>query len=137
MVPSRFHSFGCYRQGVLEEAARFWNGTDLNMSQCHADACQAPLLIDYVQAERLRGASSYRGWDYWPETLRALLAGDAAAGLMALTIGCAGLGLAVLVGLFLLVNFLRDSSGYRGGVPTVTGMLLISFAMQMLMFAVL
>ena len=137
MVPSGFHGFGCYRQAVLEEATRFWNGTDLNVRQCLANACQSPLLIDYVQAERLRGASSYRGWGYWPEALRALVSGDAAASRLALTIGIGGLGLAVLVGLFLLANVLRGSSGYGGGVPTVMGLVLISFAVQMLMFAVL
>jgi len=137
MVPSGFHGFGCYRQAVLEEATRFWNGTDLNVRQCLANACQSPLLIDYVQAKRLQGASSYRGWGYWPEALRALVSGDAAASRLALTIGIGGLGLAVLVGLFLLVNVLRGSSGYGGGVPTVMGLVLISFAVQMLMFAVL
>jgi polyisoprenyl-phosphate glycosyltransferase len=137
MVPSGFHGFGCYRQAVLEEATRFWNGTDLNVRQCLANACQSPLLIDYVQAERLQGSSSYRGWGYWPEALRALVSGDAAASRLALTIGIGSLGLVVLVGLFLLVNVLRGSSGYGGGVPTVMGLVLISFAVQMLMFAVL
>jgi hypothetical protein len=137
MVPTGFHGFGCYRQAVLEEATRFWNATDLNVRQCLANACEAPLLIDYVQAERLRGASSYRAWGYWPEALQTLLSGDAAASRLALTIGIAGLGMAVLVGLFLLVNVLRGSSGYGGGVPTLMGLVLISFAVQMLMFAVL
>jgi len=44
----------------------------------------------YLQAERLRGASSYRGWGYWPEPLRALVSGDAAASPLALTIGIGG-----------------------------------------------
>jgi len=43
----------------------------------------------------------------------------------------------VLVGLFILLNFLRGSSGYGGGVPTVMGLVLISFTVQMLMFALL
>lgn len=85
---------------MLEEATRFWNGTDLNVRQCLANASQSPLLIDYEQADRLRGASSYRGWGYWPEALRAVLSGDAAASRLALTIGVGGLALAVLVGLF-------------------------------------
>jgi glycosyltransferase involved in cell wall biosynthesis len=137
LVPSGFHGFGCYRQAVLEEATRYWNETDLNVRQCLANACQAPLLIDYAQAERLRGESSYRGLGYWPEALRALISGDAAASRLGFTLGVAGLGLAVLVGLFLLMNFLRGSSGYGGGIPTVMGLVLISFAMQMLMFGVL
>ena len=137
MVSSGFHGFGCYRQAVLEEATRFWNSTDLYVRQCMVYACQSPLLIDYMQAERLRGASSYQCWGYWPEALRALLSRDAAASRLALTVGSAGLGLALLVGMFPLVNLLRGSSGYGGGVPTVMGLVLISFAMQMLMFAVL
>jgi dolichol-phosphate mannosyltransferase len=137
VVPTGFHGFGCYRQAVLEEAARSWHSTDLNVRQCLANACQSPLLIEYVQAERLRGASSYRGWGYWPVALRALLSGDAAASRLALTIGSVGLVLAAMVGLFLLVNFLRGSSGYGGGVPTVMGLVLFSFAVQMLMFALL
>jgi len=137
MVPSGYHGFGCYRQAVLEEAVRFWKATDLNVRQCLTHASQAPLLINYVQADRLRGASSYRGWGYWPEALRALLSGDAAASRLALSIGSAGLGLAVVVGVFLLVNVLLGRSGYGGGVPTVMGLVLISFAVQMLMFAVL
>ena len=137
MVPSGYHGFGCYRQGVLEEAWRLLNATDLNVRQCLANASQAPLLIHYEQAERLHGVSSYKGWGYWPEALRALLSGDAAASRLALTVGCAGLAAAVLVGLFLMVNVLRGTSGYGGGVPTLMGLVLISFTVQMLMFAVL
>lgn len=137
LVPSGFHGFGCYRQAVLEEANRFWTVTDLNVRQCLANACQSPLLIDYEQAERWRGTSSYRGWGYWPEALHALLSGDATSSRLALVIGSIGLVLAVLVGLFILLNFLRGSSGYGGGVPTVMGLVLISFAVQMLMFALL
>jgi glycosyltransferase involved in cell wall biosynthesis len=137
MVPSGFHGFGCYRQGVLEEATRFWNATDLNVRQCLANACQSPLLIDYAQADRLRGASSYQGFGYWSEALRALISGDAAASRLALSIGSTGLVLAVLVGVFVLVNTLRGNSGYGGGVPTLMGLVLMSFAVQMLMVAVL
>ena len=137
VVPSGFHGFGCYRQEVMEEATRLWNATDLNARQCLANACQSPLLIDYVQAERLRGASSYQGWGYWPEAVSSLLSGDAAASRLALMIGSIGLALALLVGVLLLVNFLRGSSGYEGGVPTVMGLVLMSFAIQMLMFGVL
>ncbi len=137
MVPSGFHGFGCYRQSVIEEADRFWNSTDLNVRQCLANSCQAPLLIEYVQPDRMRGTSSYRGWGYWPEALRALISGDAAASRLAFVIGSVGMVLATMVGLFLLLNFLRGSSGYGAGIPTVMGLVLISFAVQMLMIAVL
>ncbi len=136
-VPSGFHSFGCYRQAVIVDALRYWNSTDLSFRQCLTNACQSPVQLEYIQAERLRGLSSYRGWGYWPEALRAILSGDAAASRLALTIGGGGLLLSVLVGIFILANVMGGRSGYGGGVPTVIGLLLISFAVQMLMFAVL
>ncbi len=137
MVPSGFHGFGCYRQSVQEEAVRFWNNTDLNVRQCLINACHAPLLIEYAQADRIRGITSYRGWGYWPEALRALISGDAAASRLAFLIGSMGMVLATMVGMFLVLNFLLGSSGYGGGIPTVMGLVLISFAVQMLMIAVL
>jgi len=137
IVPSGFHGFGCYQREVLNEALQYWNNTDLNFRQCLANASQSPVLMGYRQAERKRGVSSYSSWGYWPEAMRSLVSGDAAASRIALLIGSGGLLLAVLVGLLLLANFLRETSGYSGGIPTVMGLVLLSFAVQMLMFAVL
>ena len=137
IVPSGFHGFGCYRQAVTEEATRFWNYTDPNVRQCLANACHSPMLLDYQLEDRWSGKSSYRDWGYWQEALRALVSGDAAPSRLALAIGSGCLLLTVLVGLLLLVNFLRGTSGYSGGVLTLMGLMVISFAVQMLMFAVL
>lgn len=137
IVPSGFHGFGCYRQEVMVEATRFWNCTDLNVRQCLVNACHSPMLVEYQQEDRLRGKSSYRGWGYWPEALHALVCGDAAASRLALAIGSVGLIITILLGFLLLVNFLRGTSGYGGGVPTLMGLVVMSFAVQMLMFAVL
>ncbi len=137
LVPSGFHGFGCYRRAALKDALRYWNTTDLNLRQCLANACQSPVQMVYVQPERLRGVSSYRGWGYWPEALRAIISGDAAASRMAMMVGCGGLIVAVVLGILILANFLRGNSGYGGGVPTLMGLVLISFALQMFMFAVL
>ena len=137
VVPSGFHGFGCYWREVLDEALRYWNHTDLNFRQCLANASQSPHLLDYTQADRQRGASSYRRWGYWPEAMRSLVSGDAAASRIALLIGSSGLVLATLASVLLLMNFLRGNSGYSGGIPTVMGLVLLSFAVQMLMFALL
>ncbi len=137
VVPSGFHGFGCYRRAVLDDALHLWGNYGLNFRQCVSNASHAPFLIDYVQADRMRGVSSYRGWGYWTEALRALVAGDAVASRLALMIGSGGLLMAMIVGLLLLVNFLRGNSGYEGGVPTLMGLVLISFAVQMLMYALL
>lgn len=137
IVPNGFHGFGCYRQEVVVEASRFWDSTDLNVRQCLTNACQSPMQIEYRQDDRKRGKTSYQGWGYWPEALRAIMSGDAAASRLALMFGSAGLVLSSMVGLFLLLNFLGGSSGYGGGIPTVMGLVLISFAMQMLLVAML
>ena len=137
MVPDGFHGFGCYRREVIEDALHFWDHTDLNLRQCLTNASQSALQISYEQAARRQGRSSYRGWGYWPEAIRSLVSADAAASRVALLIGSGGLVLAMMVGVLLLANFLRGSSGYSGGIPTVMGLVLLSFAVQMLMFALL
>jgi glycosyltransferase involved in cell wall biosynthesis len=137
VVPSGFHGFGCYRREVIEDALRYWKLTDLNLRQCLTNASQSPLHVDYQQADRVEGISSYRGWGYWPEAFFSLISGDAAASRIALLIGGGSLLLSALVGLLLLANFMRGTSGYSGGIPTVMGLVLLSFAVQMLMFSLL
>jgi hypothetical protein len=66
--------------------------------------------------------SSYRGWGYWTEAIRSLVSSDAAASRLALLIGTGGLLLSLLVGLLLLANVMRGTSGYEGGIPTVMGL---------------
>lgn len=48
-----------------------------------------------------------------------------------------GMALSTVIGVFLLLNFLSGRSTYSSGIPTVMGLVLISFAMQMLMIALL
>ena len=66
-----------------------------------------------------------------------LLTADAAASRLALSIGSTGMVLAIVVGIALLANYLSGNSQYQGGVPTVMGLVLMSFSIQMLMFAVM
>lgn len=136
-VPRGFHGFGCYRQEVIQEALRYWNNTDLNLRQCLANACQAAIEIDYVQADRRQGKSSYGNYGYWLEAARSLISGDATASRLALLIGCSGLLLAIMIAIMLLINYLRGASGYGNGIPTLMGLVLLSFALQLLMFALL
>jgi hypothetical protein len=137
MVPSGFHGFGCYRREVVEEVLRYWEESGLNLRMCITNACQAPARIEYRQADRTRGNSSYVGPAYVLEAARALLSADAAASRLALSIGSAGMVVAMVVGAVLLANFLSGNSQYQGGVPTVMGLVLMSFGIQMLMFAVM
>jgi len=137
LVPSGFHGFGCYRCEVVEEVLRYSEESGLNLLMCMANACQSPARIEYRQADRTRGKSSYVGPAYVMEAARALLSADAAASRLALSIGSTGMVLALVVGVVLLANYFTGNSQYQGGVPTVMGLVLMSFAIQMLMFAVM
>jgi glycosyltransferase involved in cell wall biosynthesis len=138
LVPSGFHGFGCYRSEVVDEVLRYWEeSSGLNLRMCMANACQSPARIEYRQADRTRGKSSYGGPAYVLEAARALLSADAAASRLALSIGSMGMVLALVVGVILLANYISGNSQYQGGVPTVIGLVLMSFGIQMLMFAVM
>ncbi len=137
LVPSGFHGFGCYRSEVVDEVLRYWEESGLNLRMCIANACQNPARIEYRQPDRTRGESSYVGPAYVLEAVRALLSADAAASRLALSIGSTGMVVALVVGLVLLANYFSGNSQYQGGVPTVMGLVLMSFGIQMLMFAVM
>jgi glycosyltransferase involved in cell wall biosynthesis len=137
LVPSGFHGFGCYRAEVAHEALRYWGKTDLNLRQCLINASSVPDSIFYTQRSREYGRSSYRGWGYWREALYSVAAGDAISSRLALLIGSLGLVLALVVATLLLLNFLSGKSGYGGGVPTLMGLVILSFGIQMLMFSLL
>ena len=102
-----------------------------------ANACQSPTSIEYRQPDRARGNSSYVGPAYMLEAVRHLLSADAAASRLALSIGSTGMVVALVVALALLANYFSGNSQYQGGVPTVMGLLLMSFGIQMLMFGVM
>jgi len=137
LVLSGFHGFGCYRCEVVEEVLRYSEESGLNLRMCMANACQSPAKIEYRQADRTRGKSSYVGPAYVLEAARALLSADATASRLALSIGSTGMVLALVVSAVLLANYFSGNSQYQGGVPTVMGLVLMSFAIQMLMFAVM
>jgi glycosyltransferase involved in cell wall biosynthesis len=137
LVPSGFHGFGCYRGEVVDEVLRYWDESGLNLRMCMANACQNPARIEYLQPDRTRGKSSYAGPAYVLEAARALLSADAAASRLALSIGSTGMLVALVVGVVLLANYFSGNSQYQGGVPTVMGLVLMSFGIQMLMFAVM
>ena len=70
---------------------RYWEESGLNLRMCMANACQNPARIEYPQADRTRGESSYVGPAYVLEAARALLSADAAASRLALNIGSTGM----------------------------------------------
>jgi glycosyltransferase involved in cell wall biosynthesis len=136
-VPKGFHGFGCYRRDVIDEALRYWHSTDLNLRQCLVKASQNAFIISYAQAARKFGKSSYTKSGYFVEAWRSIIAGDAAASRLAFLIGGAGLAVAVVISLMLLLNYLFGHSHYSPGTPTLMAIVLFSSAIQLLMFSLL
>ena len=133
IVPSGFHGFGCYRRRVILEMLRLWEKTDLNLRQCLTNACQSPRLLGYEQSERERGKSTYNKYRYWKEATRAIVMSDAVTSRVSVFVGLSSLLFVVLAGLFLVVNILTGKSGYEAGTPTLMGLVLISFSVQVLL----
>jgi glycosyltransferase involved in cell wall biosynthesis len=136
-VPNGFHGYGCYRRETIQEALRYWDLTDLNLRQCLANACQYGVEVKYSQANRIHGRSSYDGFGYWSEAIRSLASGDATASRLAIITGTTSLLISFIVGILIVLNVMTGSSGYGRGIPTVLGISILSFAVQMLMFGLL
>ena len=136
-VPSGFHGFGAYRAEVIVEALKLWNSAGFNLRMCLVNGCQASCRWPYQQAERRHGSSTYGWWGYPREALGGVLSADSTASRLAFGLSAVGIVAASLISLFLLLNWLGGNSRYEPGLPTVMALVLGSFAMQMLMVAVL
>ena len=95
------------------------------------------MLMEYVQAERVSGNSSYSAFDYCKETIISAISGDAAASRLAIALGSSGILLAIILGVMITINFMSTKSGYVGGATTIMILVLVSFGLQMLLFGVL
>jgi glycosyltransferase involved in cell wall biosynthesis len=137
LVPGGFHGFGVYRQHALQEALELWRSSGWSLRLCLLNGCQRTSRVGYEQVERSWGSSTYQGWAYPREALQALLAADSTGSRLAFLLGSTGLLAAGGVGIFLLLNWLGGRSGYERGIPTVMALVLGSFAVQMLMIALL
>jgi glycosyltransferase involved in cell wall biosynthesis len=137
VVPRGFHGFGVYRETTIRDALNIWDTSGLNLRMCLTNGCQSPHLVSYRQPPRQAGQSSYQVRAYLAEALMALLAADSTAS--TLSFGLSGIGVlsAGTIGAFLLINWLAGNSRYEPGTPTIMALVLGSFAMQMLMIAVL
>ena len=137
VVPSGFHGFGAYRYESIQEALQFWDCSKLNLRMCLTNGCCNPFILEYRQARRVRGESSYSGTAYINEALESLLLSDATASRLAFFLSVTSLTLAIGVSLAILINWLGGRSLYEPGIPTLMALVICSFSLQMLMIAVL
>ncbi len=136
-VPNGFHGFGAYRAEVIEETLQLWNSTGFNLRMCLVNGSQSPRRWPYRQAKRHQGVSTYGWWGYPREAIMGLLAADSTASRLAFGLSAIGIVAASVIGVLLLLNWLGGNSRYEPGLPTVMALVLGSFAVQMLMVAVL
>jgi glycosyltransferase involved in cell wall biosynthesis len=136
-VPSGFHGFGCYRREVIDQIVAYWENTNLTLRQCIINATQAPIVFPYIQMERVNGASSYSKLKYFKEAIQAIVNADASTSRICMATGLAGVGLAAIVIIFIVINKSTGHSNYAGGVATLVVVSLFSFSIQIIMVALL
>ena len=136
-VPPGFHGFGCYKGEAIREALKYWDKTELNLRQCLVNGCVTSEYLQYEQASRQRGASSYKALSYVEEAIRAILNGDAAASRIAFITGSLTLGISFILMLIIIKNYVGGMSGYAGGVTTVIAIMLVSLSIQTTMMGIL
>jgi glucosyltransferase len=133
-TPTGYHGFGCYRQVVILQAVALLKSTNKTVRQCLSDSSTSRKILSYTQHKRLHGNSSYHGIGYLVEAGKALLGGDALISRLSLLLSAASFLLVVFTALALLINFLKGTSGYSGGIPTLMAIILTCFTLQMMMF---
>jgi glycosyltransferase involved in cell wall biosynthesis len=134
VVPG-FHGFGCYRRDVIDNALALWRETSLNMRQCLSYASSSPDVCYYAQPNRTGGRSSYSFLDYLQEASAAIFGGKSFASRFTLRFGFIVFAMSILIGLFVVLNFLVGHSGYAGGIPTLAVLILLSSSFQVILLS--
>lgn len=134
-APNGFHGFGVYRGEVVQDAVELWRQTAMSLRQALRLSSHAPLTFAYDLSERRAGRSSYRLVGYLREGLEAVFAGDAITTRLTMRLGLLALLAAIGLGLAVVVNVVRGTSGYAAGTPTVMLLVLASLGIQALLIA--
>ena len=136
-VPNGFHGFGVYRFEVIQDAVELWRNTPMGLRQALAKSAHAPRSFHYELSARRNGRSSYGVLGYMREGLEAVFSGDAITTRLTMQLGVGALLAAFVVGMAVVVNVIRGSSGYAAGTPTVMLLVLASLGIQALMLSML
>lgn len=136
-APNGFHGFGVYRAEVIQDAVELWRNTPMGLRQALAKSAHAPRSFDYDLLARRNGSSSYGLLGYLREGLEAVFSGDAITTRLTMQLGVGALVAAFVVGVAVVVNVARGSSGYAAGTPTVMLLVLASLGIQALMLSML
>jgi glycosyltransferase involved in cell wall biosynthesis len=136
-APNGFHGFGVYRAEVIQDAVELWRNTPMGLRQALAKSAHAPRSFGYELSARRNGRSSYGLLGYVREGLEAVFSGDAITTRLTMQLGVGALVAALMVGVAVVVNVARGSSGYAAGTPTVMLLVLASLGIQALMLSML
>jgi glycosyltransferase involved in cell wall biosynthesis len=136
-APNGFHGFGVYRPEVIQDAVELWRNSPMGLRQALARSAHAPRSFVYDLSARSNGSSSYGLMGYVREGLEAVFSGDAITTRLTMRLGLAALVAAVLVGLAVILNVARGTSGYAAGTPTLMLLVLTSLGIQALLLSML
>jgi len=136
-APNGFHGFGVYRREVVEDTVDLWRQTAMSLRQALRLSSHGPQLFVYDLCARQAGRSSYRMAGYLREGLATVLAGDAITTRLTMQLGLLALLGAIGIGVAVVVNVVRGTSGYAAGTPTVMLLVLASLGIQALLISLL
>ena len=134
---SGFHGFACINLRSAESILWYLKNTNLNMRNSMTTAVENPFLIGFVQPERHSGKSSYRLIDYFKEAINAISVGKSLATRLSLRIGFFLFFISLVIAIFVLVNTMIYGGGYAGGIPTLTLLIVIGFATQVILLSMI
>ena len=136
-VPRGFHGFGVYTQQSVERAMWRWDNSDMTLRTCFAKSAVTVKRYNYKPALRRGGKTKYSLADYFIYALTTIFDGEAVASRISLLLGFASAVITALIGTALSINYLRGSSGYASGTPTIMLLVAACFTMQYLIVALL
>ena len=132
-----FHGFGCYTYETIEKALWYVDNTNLNLRNSITNSSNNPYLIGYEQLEREYGKSSYSIISYFFEAFEAITTGKSLTSRISLRIGGFLFILSILIAVFVVANTLIYGGEYAGGIPTLTLIVTLGIATQVILLAMI
>ena len=109
----------------------------MSLRQALARSAHAPRTHLYDLSARRHGKSSYRLLSYVRDGVEDVFSGEAITTRLTMRLGTGALLAAVLLGVAVIANVARGTSGYAAGTPTLMLLVLASLGIQSLLLSML
>ncbi len=132
-----FHGFGCINYKTMVKTLWYLKNSNLNMRSAVSLASEKPYLLGYSQSKREHGESSYSLLKYSREAFEAIFNGKSFTSRIALRIGLSLFLLSSIIVIFVVVNTLISGTAYAAGIPTVSLIMVLGFATQVILLSMI